>query len=188
MTRRRIRSEEIPHVGSYMLGVVRNGTLHLHPLSETHQLRPTLTYLDTLNRKSRRPRGADSDSDSGDGTPPDPDEVSPVSITKKAKKPSGEAKEVQIAARKAEEKGGRDLQGGLSTIRREMLMSIRAEEEEGWQDLTYHVAESTESSEAYEALFSQSGEILESQSNITNFTSSIPGLWSLADVAIDYVI
>ncbi|KAH9968989.1 DNA-directed RNA polymerase III subunit Rpc5 [Russula dissimulans] len=175
----RYRSETIAHVGSYMLGVVHNGTLHLHPLSETHQLRPTLTYLDALNRKSRRTRGGDSESDSGDGTLADPDEVSPVPITKKAKKPAGEAKEVQVAARKAEEKWGRDLQGGLSTIRREMLMSIRAEEEEEWQDLTYHVAEdlqSAESSEAYEALFSQSGEILESQSNITTFTSSIPGL------------
>jgi len=117
------------------------GSLHLHPLSETQQLRPTLTYLDALNRKSRRTRGADSDSDSGDGTLPDPDEVSPIPITKKTKKPAGEAKEVQVAARKAEEKGGRDLQGGLSTIRREMLMTVRAEEEEEWQDLTYHIAE-----------------------------------------------
>jgi len=37
--------------------------------------------------------------------------------------------------------------------------------------------QSAESVEAYEALFSRSGEILESQSNITTFTSSIPGLF-----------
>jgi DNA-directed RNA polymerase-3 subunit RPC5 len=115
--------------------------LHLHPLNETHQLRPTLTYLDALNRKSRRSRGTDSDSDSSDGSPPDPEEVSPVSSLKKAKKPAGEAKDVQVAARKAEEKGGRDLQGGLSVMRREMLMSLRAEEEEEWQDLIYHAPE-----------------------------------------------
>jgi DNA-directed RNA polymerase III subunit RPC5 len=151
----RYRSEEIPHVGAYMLGVVRDGdflvyplrvkliydlgTLHLHPIDETHQLRPTLTYLDALNRQSRRSRGADSDSDSGDGSPPpDPDDVSPVSGPKKGKKSAGEAKEVQVAARKAEEKGGRDLQGGMSVMRREMLMSLRVEEEEEWQDLVYH--------------------------------------------------
>ena len=150
----RYRSEEIPHVGAYMLGVVRDGellvhsvlgevhnlpgTLHLHPLNETHQLRPTLTYLDALNRKSRRSRAGDSESDSGDGSPPDPDDVSPVSAHKKGKKPASEAKEVQVAARKAEEKGGRDLQGGMSAMRREMLMSLRAEEEEEWQDLVYH--------------------------------------------------
>lgn len=112
--------------------------MHLHPLNETHQLRPTLTYLDALNRKSRRSRGTDSDSDSSDGSPPDPDDLSPVSSPKKTKKPASEAKDVQVAARKAEEKGGRDLQGGLSATRREMLMSLRAEEEEEWQDLTYH--------------------------------------------------
>jgi len=61
-----------------------------------------------------------------------------VSPVKKGKKPASEAKEVQIAARKAEEKGGRDLQGGMSTMRREMLMSLRAEEDEEWQDLVYH--------------------------------------------------
>jgi DNA-directed RNA polymerase-3 subunit RPC5 len=59
-------------------------------------------------------------------------------VPKKGKKPAGEAKEVQVAARKAEEKGGRDLQGGMSAMRREMLMSLRAEEEEEWQDLTFH--------------------------------------------------
>ena len=87
----RYRSEEVPHVGAYLLGVVRNGellvlfssgrnlimhahlgALHLHPIDETHQLRPTLTYLDALNRKSRRTRGADSDSESSDGSPPPP--------------------------------------------------------------------------------------------------------------------
>jgi len=171
----RYRSEEIPHVGAYMLGVVRDGKLHLHPLNETHQLRPTLTYLDALNRKSRRSRGADSDSDSDDGPPPDPDEVPPVPAPKKVKKSVGEAKEVQVAARKAEEKGGQNLQGGLSAIRREMLMSLRAEEEEEWQALSYHGPESAESSEAYEAIFSQNGEALESHSDVTTFLRSIPG-------------
>ncbi|KAI0304912.1 DNA-directed RNA polymerase III subunit Rpc5 [Russula brevipes] len=172
----RYRSEEIPHVGAYMLGVVRDGTLHLHPLNETHQLRPTLTYLDALSSKSRRSRGADSDSDSGDASPPDPDDISPGTVHKKAKKAVGEAKEVQVVARKAEEKGGRDLQGGLSTMRRELLMSLRAEEEEEWQGLAYHSPESAESSEAYEAIFSRGSEKLESQSNITSFLSSISGL------------
>jgi len=172
----RYRSEEIPHVGAYMLGVVRDGTLHLHPLNETHQLRPTLTYLDALNRKNRRSRGGDSDSDSGGGSPPEPDDASPVSAVKKGKKPASEAKEVQIAARKAEEKGGRDLQGGMSTMRREMLMSLRAEEDEEWQDLVYHGPESAESAEAFGAVFSQSEEILETQSNVTTFLSSIRGL------------
>ncbi|KAH8998943.1 DNA-directed RNA polymerase III subunit Rpc5 [Lactarius hatsudake] len=171
----RFRSEAIPHVGAYMLGVVRNGALHLHPLTETHQLRPTLTYLDALNRKSRRARGADSDSESDDGPPPDPDEVPPISTPPKAKGPVGGAKEVQVTARKVDEKGGQHLQGGLSAVRREMLMGIRAEEEDEWQELAYHGPESAESNEAYEALFSQCGEVLESQSNVSTFLSSIRG-------------
>ncbi|KAI0307779.1 DNA-directed RNA polymerase III subunit Rpc5 [Multifurca ochricompacta] len=173
----RFRSEEIPRSGAYMLGIVRDGRLHLHPFNETYQFRPTLTYLDALNRRSR---GADSASDSDDGPPPDPEEVSPISAPQKIKRLIAEAKEVQVAARKAEEKGGQNLQGGLSTIRREMLMALRAEEEEEWQDLTYHGIESAESREAYEALFSQTqsgeGETLESQSNMTTFLSSIRGL------------
>ncbi len=37
-------------------------------------------------------------------------------------------------------------------------------------------SQSAESSEAYEAIFSQSGEMLKSQSNVTVFLSSIQGL------------
>ena len=118
--------------------IIKLGALHLHPLSETHQLRPTLTYLDALNRKSRRARGADTDSESDDGPPPDPDEVPPISTPPKTKGPAAGAKEVQVTARKVDEMGGQHLQGGLSAVRREMLMGIRAEEEDEWQELAYH--------------------------------------------------
>ena len=106
------------------------GRLHLHPVSETHQLRPTLTYLDVLSRKSKRSRGDDSDSD--DGPPPDPDEPAPAPTAKKEKKPTGDAKDIQVSARKSEDKGGQNMQGGLSTVRREMLQAIHAEEDETW--------------------------------------------------------
>lgn len=107
------------------------GQLHLHPVSETHQLRPTLTYLDVDSRKKRR--GGD-DSDSDDGPPLDPDEPPPAPAPKKDKKSTGDVREIQVAARRA---GGDDkpMQGGLSQARREMLMILRAEEEETWQDL-----------------------------------------------------
>lgn len=104
-------------------------------------MRPTLTYLDVLSRKSRRARGAGSDSDSDDGPPPDPDEPAPAPVPKKEKKSAGDAREVQVAARKTDDKGGQNLQGGLSTIRREMLIAIRAEEDEAWQDFDYYDGE-----------------------------------------------
>ncbi len=114
------------------------GELHLHPISETHQFRPTLTYLDVFSRKNRRSRANADDSDSDDGPPPDPDEAPPVVAAKKEKKAATDAKEIQVTARKTDDKGGLQAQGGLSTARREMLAIIRAEEDEDWVDLEYH--------------------------------------------------
>lgn len=90
-----------------------------------------------MSRKSRRSRGnAGSDEDSDDGPPPDPDEPPPVQITSKKEKKPLEVKEVQVSARKAGDDKG-NLQGGLSAVRREMLLAIRAEEDEVWEDLDF---------------------------------------------------
>ncbi|KAJ2918996.1 hypothetical protein MD484_g1404, partial [Candolleomyces efflorescens] len=123
----RLRSEEIPHRNVYMIGIVRDVT-------ETHQFRPTLTYLDALSRKGKRGGGNDSDSD--DGPPPDPDDPAPTVTTKKEKKPSGDAREVQVSARRADDKSGATV-GGLSAVRREMLHILRVEEDEAWEPLEF---------------------------------------------------
>lgn len=100
-------------------------------------MRPTLTYMDVLSRKSRRSRaGNGSDDDSDDGPPPDPDEPAPAPAPKKEKKPAGDVKEVQVAVRKTGEQGVQ-FQGGLTAVRREMLMMIHAEEDEKWVDYEY---------------------------------------------------
>lgn len=145
----RMRSEEIAQRNVYMLGIVRDGEraptspsglgltsersisgkVHLHPVTEAHQFRPTLTYLDSLSRKNG-PGGNDSDSD--DGPPPDPDDPTPAVTTKKTKKPVGDAKEVQVST-----KGGSDQQAGMSVVRREMLQIIRNEEDEDWEPLEF---------------------------------------------------
>jgi DNA-directed RNA polymerase-3 subunit RPC5 len=101
-----------------------------------HQFRPTITYLDVLSRKQRRTRDDDSDSDAG--PPPDPDEPAPPPAPAKEKKPVGEARDVQVAAKKTDEKS---LQGGLSAIRREMLTVIHAEEDEAWTDFDFFDAQ-----------------------------------------------
>ena len=102
-------------------------------------MRPSLTYLDALSHKNRRRSGGGSDSDSDDGPPPDPDEpVPPPLPEKKEKKPTGKAKEVQVSARKiSDDKTVQPLQGGLSSIRREMLQAIKTEEEEAWDNLEF---------------------------------------------------
>jgi DNA-directed RNA polymerase III subunit RPC5 len=111
----------------------------LHPIQETHQFRPTLTYLDHLSRKERRSRRTGDGSDSDDGPPLDPDEPvapAPASPPKKEKK-AVEIKELQATSRKVEDKNGLQTLGGLSAARREMLLKMRAEEDETWQDLEY---------------------------------------------------
>ena len=114
-----------------------SGKLFLHPISETHQFRPTLTYMDALTRKSRRRGGGFSD-DESDGPPPDPDEPAPPPAAKKDKKPSEDAKEVQVAVRKSGDDRGMGFGGGLTAVRREMLTAIRAEEDERWENYDYH--------------------------------------------------
>jgi DNA-directed RNA polymerase-3 subunit RPC5 len=157
----RMLSEPVAQRGAYMLGIVRDGMslidcsptyppthalirpsagqLHLHPISETHQLRPTLTYLDAFSRKAKR-RGGGADSDSDDGPPPDPDEPPPPPIAPKKEKKPADVKEVQVATRRAEggdKTGPGAMQGGLSAARSEMLMILRAEEDEAWVDLDW---------------------------------------------------
>ena len=103
-------------------------------------MRPTLTYMDVLLRKSgrRSKGGAETDSDEDDGPPPDPDDPALVSsLPKKDSKSIGEAKEVQVTVRKSEDKNAQTLQGGLSSARREMLRLIREEEDEEWQDIDF---------------------------------------------------
>jgi DNA-directed RNA polymerase III subunit RPC5 len=109
------------------------GRLHLHPINESHQLRPTLTYLDVLSRKgstSRPGLGSGSDSEGGPG----PDETIPFSNSGQKQ----DAKEVQVSARRAEDNGKMPyLQGGLTSVRREMLLALRNEEEEKWEELVF---------------------------------------------------
>ncbi|KAF6766335.1 DNA-directed RNA polymerase III subunit Rpc5 [Ephemerocybe angulata] len=167
----RLRSEEIPHHNTYMLGIVRDGKLHLHPVTETHQFRPSLTYLDLLSRKNRRGGGNDSDSD--DGPPPDPDDPNPVPVVKKEKKPMGEAREVSVTAKRTDDKSG---QAGMSVVRREMLQMLRNEEDESWEPLEFCDVSTDTSGATFESVFSTSDEPLQCKSSLTSFINNIEGL------------
>lgn len=173
----RLQSERVSQTGAYMLGIVRGGRLNLHPISETYQFRPTLTYLDALSKKNKR-TGADDDSDSDDGPPLDPDEPPPaVQASKKEKKQAGEAKEVQVTARKAlDDKNTGSMQGGLSASRRDMLALIRAEEDDVWQNFEFCDNDTEEAGIAFESMFSISTEELECTTGIRSLLKSIPGL------------
>jgi len=92
------------------------------------------------------------------------------------KKHLPEAKEAQVTARKAEDKGGPQTFGSLSTVRREILSIVRAEDEEHWQDFEFCGLETEESATSMDAIFSQSGEVLQCQSDITAYLKDIQGL------------
>ncbi|KIK71147.1 hypothetical protein GYMLUDRAFT_147653 [Collybiopsis luxurians FD-317 M1] len=164
----RLRSEEIPQRGAQMLGIVHNGeSLHLHPIDSTHQFRPTLTYLDALSRRSKRRGGEESDTDSDDGPPPDPDDPSPAVVSKKKeKKSAGETKEV-LSARRAEDKIGNLSQ--LSNARREMLATIRAEQDESWTNLQFYSMQTEESGHSLDRFFSSHDEELSCSTDVTTF-------------------
>lgn len=152
----RMRSEQIPIKGAYMIGVIRAGVLHLHPINEMHQLRPTLTYLDAATSKKRKGANDEDDSDESDGPPPDPDEAPSIpTLPKKRERKIDptDMKEVQVAARKTDTeptgRGGSGAGGGaqgLSLVRREMLQMLRTEEDEGWQGFDFYPPEVSEAS------------------------------------------
>lgn len=169
----RLRSEEISQHSVHMLGIVQNGRLYLHPVSEIHQFRPTMTYLDMQSRKSRHSTaGAGSDSDSDHGPPPDPDEVQVPPTSKAKDKKPVEMREISVSTRKTDDKGATV---GLSTVRREMLQVIRAEEDEEWQNYEYCDATTEASVEAVEALSSSNNAnvSLQCKTDMTAFLKDI---------------
>ncbi len=98
--------------------------------------------MDVLTRKTKRSKaGAGSDDDSDDGPPPDPDEPQQAPAPKKEKRPTGEAREVQVSVRKAVDDKGVPTGGGITSVRREMLLALRAEEDEQWVDYTFYDGE-----------------------------------------------
>jgi DNA-directed RNA polymerase-3 subunit RPC5 len=142
LTQLRLRSETVPDRGasSYMIGILHDDVIRLHPLSEIHQFKPSLTYLDVLSRPSRRKPGDSDEDEEDDGPPPDPDEAPPAPAPKpkKGKAKEGEAKEITVTAKKIDDT---NLQGGLSTMRREMLIGMRKEQEEAWVDYDFSAAD-----------------------------------------------
>ncbi|KAH7344669.1 DNA-directed RNA polymerase III subunit Rpc5 [Rhizoctonia solani] len=168
----RLRSEKLESTSVYMLGVVRDGKLYLHPIHDVLQLRPSLTYLDAMSKKQKRARGDDSDDE---GPPPDPDEPAPPPTAPKEKKKT-ESKEVLVTARKTDDKSGTQTVGGLSAIRREMLNIIREEQEEQWQSLDYKGIQTRQSTEWLDEIFNTNDENMKCTTSASEMLSSINGL------------
>ncbi|KZV93793.1 hypothetical protein EXIGLDRAFT_835497 [Exidia glandulosa HHB12029] len=173
----RMRSEVMSDRAVYMLGVVRDGELHLHPVSRTLQFRPTMTYLDVLARKTRPRRQGGAGSDSDDGPPPDPDEPPPPPTAKSKTKAAPEAREVQLSAKKANDDKFAQSLGSLTQVRKDMLMTLRQEAEESWEDWEYCDAETKQAKESLKQLASQNPEQLKCNTTTSKFYRDVPGSW-----------
>ena len=99
------------------------GEMHLHPISETYQFRPTMTYLDLLSRKTAPTVGDEEE------------EEEEVPAAKPAGAAHTTAKEIVVSARDAT--AGASV-GGLSALRRELISTLRKEQDEKWVDLEWH--------------------------------------------------
>lgn len=98
--------------------IFQSGRLHLHPIAEIQQFRPTLTYLDVLTRQKAKPAAyEEEDDDNADAVP------------------AGKAREVVVSARGGEQSGGG--MGQMTGLRREMIATARKEQKEAWVDLEW---------------------------------------------------
>lgn len=190
----RMRSEVMPERAVYMLGIVRDGELHLHPVSRTLQFRPTMTYLDVLARKAKPRRRGGADSDSDDGPPLDPDEPPPPPTVKSKSKAEPEAREVQLSAKKANDDKFAQSLGSLTQVRKDMLMTLRSEAEEKWEDWEYCDPEvccllaltfpplmtwlqTKQAKDSLNRLASQRSEALKCETTTSMFYRDVPGSW-----------
>ncbi|KAG8797679.1 hypothetical protein FRC16_008642 [Serendipita sp. 398] len=122
----RLRSEKVPHRGTYMIGLLRGDRLHLHPISATYKLRPHLGYIDVLSQRLRRRPGDGEEDEGGNDAGEDEEDDKP-------KRGKREAKEVHLLARKTDG----SVSSSMSDMRREMLKTLAAEEFEPWIPIKY---------------------------------------------------
>lgn len=149
-----------------------------------------MTYLDVMSRGKRRAKwagaAAGSDDDSDEGPPPDPDDPAPPPPPPTKTKAGGEAKEVQLSAKKAADDRAslQQLSGGMSAMRKEMLTKLREEEGEPWEEWKYCdvgvrlalivgcsliTVQTSESTAALDGLLGRREEELKCETSITSF-------------------
>ncbi|WVR08565.1 hypothetical protein IAU60_005620 [Kwoniella sp. DSM 27419] len=119
----RLRSELVPNATGYYSGVIRDGALHLHPISRLLQFRTALNYLDDADdkakeRSSRRANGVSNGGDSDDEE----------AKKKKAPAPVKDLRPV----RKLLDEEENDGSGSLKDFRNKMWWMAKKEEEDQW--------------------------------------------------------
>ncbi|OCF30745.1 DNA-directed RNA polymerase III subunit RPC5 [Kwoniella heveanensis BCC8398] len=126
----RLRSELVPNATGYYSGVIRDGALHLHPVSKLLQFRTALNYLDDADdkareRSTRRSNGlangnGDSDDEGGDGAGKKKKGAAPAPV--KDLRP----------ARKVLDEEDNDGSGSIKDFRNKMWWMAKKEDEDQW--------------------------------------------------------
>ncbi|KPV78491.1 uncharacterized protein RHOBADRAFT_50952 [Rhodotorula graminis WP1] len=148
-------STGVPEVTSYLVGVVKNDALHLNPVNQTFQLRPSLTYLDNLLAIERRNKRLAQQNDD--------DDESDVSDTE-LKKEAAKAVQVQVKQQLAQQErnGGAPgsagqtaammVRGGNGRAGASLFDPLRAEEAEEWKPVKHYHANTKEAEGAFKRL------------------------------------
>ncbi|GAA5832147.1 hypothetical protein JCM11251_004255 [Rhodosporidiobolus azoricus] len=145
-------SSGVPEVTSYLIGVMKNDALHLNPVNQTFQLRPSLTYLDNLLALERRAKRA---AQAGDD-----DEDEDVSDTELKRE---EAKAVQVSIKQKEGGDAKGpLGGGNGRAGASLFAPMRAEEAESWKPVQHYHANTKIASKAFKSLTTASKQDLTS--------------------------
>ncbi|KAK8850503.1 hypothetical protein IAR55_004421 [Kwoniella newhampshirensis] len=144
----RLRSEVVPNATGYYSGVIREGALHLHPISRLLQFRTSLNYLDDADAKSRErsarrngANGAESDDEDGPGP------------KKNGKAPAAAPMKDLRTARKLLDEEENDGSGSIKDFRHKMWWMASKEEEDEWVPYSWRTGAHDEGvAQALEAL------------------------------------
>ncbi|KAJ1659657.1 hypothetical protein IWQ61_001308 [Dispira simplex] len=159
-----LASKQIPVSTRYMVGVFKDGELHLTPVERAVQMYPTLKYLDVINNKEKAAKKRE-----------DNDEDSPQAKARAAAKDKAKMLQVQVRNPAAEE---------LAQLRKTSVAYLRQQiEEEAWQPLEFYSSNTLQAGDIYNYMFARSKQLLESTDGPLQFLDKMAKETDLEDTS-----
>ncbi|ODN83007.1 hypothetical protein L202_01238 [Cryptococcus amylolentus CBS 6039] len=113
----RLSSEVVPNATGYYTGVIRDGAVHLCPVSRVLQFRTSLGYLDDVEQRSRTRRTTNGNAESDDEDAPKKKRAPPQPVAK---------------PRKVLDDEENDGTGSIKDFRNKMWAMAQKEDEDNW--------------------------------------------------------
>ncbi|CAH0489149.1 unnamed protein product [Peronospora farinosa] len=123
----RMQSANVPALTNYVIGVFRQGQLHLTPLSSVMQMRPSLSHIDDAVNE----------------------EEEDMEVEEKMEPPSTETKEVQFQFKK------KQSERAISAIQNSYAYKKQQIDAENWMELQVYNKNSADADDEFENLFSE---------------------------------